>query len=59
MPEMDPRLALELPGTKQDAHTEIESLEEHMTFRSEQARRDMHALIDAIELMKYIDSHTR
>ena len=39
-------------------HEDVRALREHMTLLMDRARRDIHALIDAIELMKYIDSHS-
>jgi hypothetical protein len=38
---------------------EGERLRAHMTTCMERVRRDIYALIDAIELMKYIDSEAR
>ena len=39
-----------------DIRAEGESLREHMMVRMERVRRDVHALIDAIEFMKYLGS---
>jgi hypothetical protein len=46
-------------ATREDVRAEGERLREHMTICMERVRRDIHALIDAIELMKYIDSQSR
>jgi hypothetical protein len=50
---------LSTPETGQDVRPEIERLCEHMTACAERVRRDIYALIDAIELLKYIDSERR
>jgi len=55
MPDMDPRLVLELLATKQVIRAEGERLREHMTICMERVRRDIQALIDAIEFMKHLD----
>jgi hypothetical protein len=47
--------ALQRLATKED----IERFREDMTAGFDRVRRDIHALIDAIELMKYIDSQPR
>ena len=60
MPDIDARLALELLATtKQVIRAEGERLREHMTICMERVRRDIHALIDAIEFMKHLDSYPR
>ena len=50
-------------ATKEDIRREIredgDRLRSHMTLCMERVSRDIHALIDAIELMKYIDSQSR
>jgi hypothetical protein len=46
-------------ATHDDVRAEGERLREHMTICMERVQRDIHALIDAIELLKYIDSTTR
>ena len=46
-------------ATREDVRAEGERLREHMTICMERVRGDIHALIDAIELMKYIDSQSR
>jgi hypothetical protein len=38
---------------------DIRELRRYMTICMERVRRDIHALIDAIELLKYIDSQPR
>lgn len=53
------RAALELLATKELIRAERERLREHMTICMERVRRDIYALIDAIDLMKYIDSEGR
>ena len=37
-------------------HEDVRALREHMTLLMERVRRDIHALIDAIEFMKHLDS---
>lgn len=37
-------------------HEDVRALRQHMTLLMERVRRDIHALIDAIELLKHIDS---
>jgi len=59
MPDMDPLVAPEPLATHDDVRAEVERLREHMTICMERVRRDIHALIDAIELLKHIDSTTR
>jgi hypothetical protein len=58
--KMDDRLELErirsTLETRDDVREECERLREHMTVCMERVRRDIHALIDAIEFMKYLDS---
>ena len=50
-------------ATKEDIRREIredgDRLRAHMTLCMKRVSRDIHALIDAIELMKYIDSQSR
>jgi len=48
MLDRDFRSALELLATRED----LERLREHVTTCMERVRRDIHALIDAIELLK-------
>ena len=59
MPEIDPAVDSEPLPTAEVIRTEGERLREHMTICFERVRRDIHALIDAIEFMKYIDSQRR
>jgi hypothetical protein len=46
-------------ATKELVRSEGERLREHMTLLMERVRLDIHALIGAIELLKYIDSEAR
>lgn len=46
-------------ATREDVGAEFERLREHMTACAERVRRDIYALIDAIKLLKYIDSQPR
>jgi hypothetical protein len=46
-------------ATREDIRAEGERLREHMTMLLERQGRKIQGLIDAIELMKYIDSETR
>ena len=55
---MDERLELERLLSTLAARDDIRELRQHMDTLSESLRRDIHALIDAIELMKYINSHS-
>jgi hypothetical protein len=60
---MDDRLELERVlstlATREDIRAEGERLREHMTMLMERQGRKIQGLIDAIELMKYIDSEAR
>ena len=61
--DADHRLELErtrsTPVTREDIRAEFERLREHMTMLMERQGRKSQGLIDAIELMKYIDSEAR
>jgi hypothetical protein len=52
----DLRATLALLALKEDIRAEGERLREHMTICMERIRRDIHTLIDTIELMKHLDS---
>lgn len=56
MPDMNPSTESEMPCAMDVVRTDGDLLIEHMTICMERVRRDIHALIDAIELMNYIDS---
>jgi hypothetical protein len=56
MPDIDLPFALELLATREDIRAEGKRLREHMTICMERVRRDIHALIDAIEFLKHLDS---
>ena len=60
---MDDRLALDpmlsTLATRADIRAECERLREHMTMLIERQTRKIQGLIDAIELLKYIDSEGR
>ena len=56
---MDDRLELERLLATLAIKDDIRELRQHMDTLAERLRRDIHALIDAIELMKYIDSEAR
>jgi len=43
-------------ATREDMHAEAERTRQHITLLIERQTRTIQALIDAIELMKYIDS---
>ena len=51
--DRDLEVALARLANKED----IERVKEDMTASFERVRREIRALIDAIEFMKYIDSH--
>ncbi len=57
------RAAIAPLATKEELRDAIreegERLREHMTICMQRVSRDIHALIDAIELMTYIDSEAR
>jgi hypothetical protein len=61
--DADHRLELErtrsTPATREDIRAEFERLREDMTMLIERHGRKIQGLIDAIELMKYIDSQPR
>lgn len=63
MPDIDPQSTLARLATTEDLRREVreegERLREHMTICMERVSRDIDALIDAIEFMKYLDSETR
>jgi len=59
MPDTGPRVAPGMPLTTEVIRAEGELLRVHMILCMERVRRDIYALIDAIELMKYIDSEGR
>jgi hypothetical protein len=46
-------------ATHEDVRAEAERLRRHITLLMERQTRSIHALIDAIQLMKYIDSEGR
>ena len=60
---MDDRLELEhvlsTLATREDIRADGERLREHVTMLMERQGRKIQALIDAIELMKYIDAEAR
>jgi hypothetical protein len=51
--------ALEPLATKDLIRAEGERLREHITICMQRVRRDIYSLIDAIELMTYIDTAGR
>ena len=61
--DADDRLELErtrsTPATREDIRAEFERLHEDMTMLMERQGRKIQGLIDAIALMKYIDSEAR
>jgi uncharacterized protein YaaN involved in tellurite resistance len=63
MPDTNLQSTLARLATAEDLRREVreegERLREHMTICMERVSRTIQALIDAIELMKYIDSEAR
>ena len=63
MPDTNLRSTLARLATAEDLRQEVreegERLREHMTICMERVCRTIQALIDAIELMKFIDSEAR
>ena len=55
----DDRFGLEHILSTLATRDDVGDLREHITLCMERVRRDIHALIDAIELLKYIDSEGR
>jgi hypothetical protein len=53
---MNPSTESEMPCAMDVVRTDGDLLIEHMTICMNRVRRDIQALIDAIELMNYIDS---
>jgi hypothetical protein len=56
---MDDRLDLERLLSTLATKDDLRELRRHMDILGERLRSDIHALIDAIELLKYIDSQPR
>jgi hypothetical protein len=59
MTRVELRAVISSLATRDDIRAEGERFREHMTMLLERQARKIQGLIDAIELMKYIDSQSR